>query len=290
MKPIKIMSCGEVLWDLFPSGEKFGGAPANVACHAAVLGAEVTMVSAVGDDERGRKAKDLMRRFGVDTTFMPVIQTAPTGTVGITFDQSAKHTFTIHENSAWDRIAWAPALAAAVESVDAIYFGTLGQRDEPSRSTIRQVLTLAKKRGIPRMVDVNLRKPFFDDAMIHESIVHASLLKLSDDEIATVASACNIPLTNDQPATLRALLHKYELDLVVMTRGAEGALLITPHTIIDQPGIPTIVRDTVGAGDAFTAAFTLGHLRGDAPATNLRKACEIAAAVCAHEGAVPELG
>ena len=284
----RILSCGEVLWDLFPESPRFGGAPANFACHAALLGGSVTMLSAVGDDERGREAVEILRGFGIGTSLIQKSADAPTGTVGVNVDAAGRPSFEIHADSAWDRIAWTPELAASIASTDAIYFGTLGQRGEISRTTIQRALASARERGIVRVLDVNLRAPFFDAALIHESVELASVLKLSDEELPAVANACGIACCRHAEDALRAMLTLHDLDLVAMTRGADGALLITADETISQPGIPTVVRDTVGAGDSFTAALVIGLLRGNALAGIARNACEISAAVCAHDGAVPE--
>ena len=283
-----ILSCGEMLWDLFPAGPRFGGAPANFACHAALHGARVALLSAVGDDPRGREATAILRRFGLDPSLVQTIADAPTGAVGVSLDAAGKPTFEIHAGSAWDRIAWTPALATYLDGVDALYFGTLGQRDPVSRATIRRALAVAKSRGRLRVLDVNLRRPFFDDALIRESIAEASVLKLSDDELDAVLAACGVPHGPDPTASLRALLVRHRLDLVALTRGTAGALLVSATEVIDQPGIPTMVRDTVGAGDSFTAALVVGLLRGEPLNTLARVACETAAAVCAHAGALPE--
>lgn len=283
----RILSCGEVLWDLFPEGARFGGAPANFACHAAILGGAVSMLSAVGKDARGDEAFAILKGFGIDASLVQRIADAPTGSVGVSVDAAGKPSFEIHEGSAWDRIVWTDALEAKLTEVDAIYFGTLGQRGEISRATIRRALGLAKARGILRVVDVNLRKPFYDAALIRESIAQASVLKLSDDELAEVAAACGIALDAKPEGTLRALLTGFGLDLVVMTRGARGALLVSPNGAVDQPGIPTKVIDTVGAGDAFAAAFVLGLLLGSEREAILLRACETASTVCSQSGAVP---
>jgi len=283
----RILSCGEVLWDLFPEGARFGGAPANFACHAALLGGDVTMLSAVGKDIRGDEAVTILRGFGVEIYLVQHIADAITGSVGVNVDTAGKPSFEIHAGSAWDLINWTDALEAKVSEADAVYFGTLGQRGAVSRATIRRAMELARERGILRVLDVNLRSPFYDAALIRESIAHASVLKLSDDELSEVATACGIALDTKPEATLRSLLTRFGLHLVVMTRGAEGALFVSPNGVIDQPGIPTTVVDTVGAGDSFTAAFVLGILRGDAPEVILQKACEIASAVCSQSGAVP---
>lgn len=291
MDPLKpsIVSLGEVLWDLFPEGARFGGAPANFACHAAALGADVSIVSAVGDDSRGREAIEILRAHGIDVTLIRSTADAPTGTVGVSLDAKGKPTFTIHEGSAWDGISWMPQLESRIHGATAVYFGTLGQRAEVSRTTIRRALEIAKTSGTARILDVNLRPPFFDNALIRESVALASVLKLSDDELAAVATACEMDSADRSDKTLRAILERFNLDLVVMTRGAEGAILVSSAEVVDQPGIPTRVQDTVGAGDAFTAVLVTGLLRGDPLGRIARNACETAAAVCAQAGAVPPL-
>jgi len=284
-----IVSLGEVLWDLFPEGVRFGGAPANFACHAAVLGGDVTMVSAVGDDPRGHEAVSILRAYGIDVALVQLTADAPTGTVVVSLDAQGKPTFTISEGSAWDRIAWTSALQSSVGGADVVYFGTLSQRGTDSRGTIRRALDVASAAGATRILDVNLRPPFYDAALIRESVESTSVLKLSDEELEPVAAACGIDSTNGAEGRLRSLLEQFGLDLVVMTRGADGALLVSQTEIVAQPGIPTTVRDTVGAGDAFTAALAMGLLRGESLSEIARNACKIAAAVCAQPGAVPEL-
>jgi fructokinase len=288
MKRPTIISLGEVLWDLFPDGERFGGAPANFACHAAIQGADVTMLSAVGDDKNGHDAIGILSAYGIDVSFMQIIPDAPTGTVGVALDNNGKPTFVIHQGSAWDRLVWNDAIASRIATVDAIYFGTLGQRDPVSRATIREAVETAALAGIPRVLDINLRPPFFDAEMIRNSVQLASILKLSDDELVEVCSACRISETDQPEGYLRGLLEFGSLDMVVLTRGENGAVLVTHEGMITQDRINRNVIDTVGAGDAFTAAFLVGELRGDPHDQNLRKSCEVAAATCAHSGSVPE--
>ncbi len=287
MRQPKVLSCGEVLWDLFPEGARFGGASANFAFHAALQGAHLTLLSAVGQDARGDEALSILESFGIDTTLVQRLSGVQTGSVGVKLDAVGKPSFEIHANAAWDMIAWTDAVAARIGEVDAVYFGSLSQRGEISKATILQGLEVAKARGIARVLDINLRKPFYDKILIAESIARASILKLSDDELPEVATACGIALKENPEDTLRGLLVKFELEIVVMTRGAEGALLVSSTQVISQPGIPTLVKDTVGAGDSFTAAFIIGFLRKESLDHVLQKACETASAVCAQSGAVP---
>ena len=284
-----IISLGEVLWDLFSDGAQFGGAPANFACHAALLGGDVCMLSAVGNDDRGREAIGILSRYGIDVSLVQVIDDSATGCVGVDVDEDGKPTFTIHEESAWDRIGQSDELDSRVSDADLIYFGTLGQRAELSWATIRRVLEVASANKIPRVLDVNLRAPFYDADMIRDSIESASILKLSDDELGEVLTALCI----DEDATesaLRALLAVGGLEMIIMTRGSDGALLVTESETLDQAGVSTTVVDTVGAGDAFTASFVIGLLSGEAHGNCLVEACKVATATCRHAGAVPATG
>lgn len=287
MKQPRILSLGEVLWDLFPDRACFGGAPANFACHAAINGGHVAMVSAVGEDSRGRKALEILRSYSVDISLIQVIQNTNTGTVGVALDAAGKPSFTIHENSAWDQLELTDELLRRVPSADAVCFGTLGQRSPVSRSTIRRCIETARNAGIVRVLDINLRSPFYDDVMVRESIPLASILKLSDEELPTVCRCCDIPQHGAVDAQIRELLKRFGLEMVVMTRGADGAMLVTAQETLEQPGIPTIIKDTVGAGDAFTAAFLLCVLRRDSLSQCLLQACAVASKACTHAGAVP---
>jgi len=285
-KPV-ILSLGEVLWDVFADGERFGGAPANFACHAAILGADVAIISAVGDDRRGRESLAILRGFGIDISHISIVPESPTGTVTVALNEAGKPTYTIHEGVAWDQIAWIDEREEKVKQADAVCFGTLGQRFELSRNTIRKCIEIARVAGIPRLVDINLRPPFTDATCIRESIALASILKLSDEELNEVCAACGIDNRASEEARLRQLRESQNLDMVVMTCGANGAVLVAPDEVVHQPGIAVAVVDTVGAGDSFAASFLLGVLRGMPHKINLRNACEIAATVCTHAGAVP---
>jgi fructokinase len=283
----RILSCGEILWDLFPDGPRFGGAPANFAAHASLLGASVSVLSAVGQDTPGQEALGILKRLGIDTALIQETAAAPTGTVLVSVDSAGKPDFTIQPDAAWDRLEWSPALRNSIADFDAVYFGTLGQRSAKSRDTIRRVLETATDHGILRVLDINLRPPFYDGTVLRESLSFASVLKLSDEELPAVAAACAIARDAAPAEILAELRSSLSLNCVLMTRGANGAVFVAADETIEQAGFPVTVVDTVGAGDAFTAAFVTGLLRGQPVAAALRRACEIASGVCAHAGAIP---
>ena len=283
----RIVAMGDGLWDLFPDGPRFGGATANYACHASILGADVHMVSGVGEDERGEALLQVYQKHGVSTDLVQVLKDYPTGVVNVELTESGLPTFTIGENAAWDHWEWNDEIEGTVRQADALYFGTLGQRGESSREGIRRALAMAQDQNIPRILDINLRAPFFDDELIRESIALCSVLKLSDEELERVTQACGLDSSLTSIDALQELRSNVGLDLVVMTRGAEGAVLISEKGVVEQPGEPATVVDTVGAGDSFTASMTLGLLEGKEYPQILKDACKVAAGVCSHAGAVP---
>jgi len=283
----RIVAMGDGLWDLFPDGPRFGGATANYACHASILGGEVFMVSGVGKDDRGRALLKVYQKHEVNTELIQEVNDFPTGIVTVELREKGLPTFTIGENAAWDNWVWNEEIEQKVESADALYFGTLGQRGQSARNGIRQALKIAKASQIPRILDVNLRAPFYDDALIRESVILCSVLKISDEELQRVAQACELNSSLSDNAVLVELRTKFQLDIVVVTRGAEGAVLVSEEGVFEQPGVPTTVVDTVGAGDSFTASMTLGLLAAKDSSEILGEACKVAAGVCSHAGAVP---
>ena len=283
----RIVAMGDGLWDLFPDGPRFGGATANYACHASILGGEVFMVSGVGKDDRGRALLKVYQKHEVNTELIQEVNDFPTGIVKVELREKGLPAFTIGENAAWDNWVWNEEIEQKVESADALYFGTLGQRGQSARNGIRQALKIAKASQIPRILDVNLRAPFYDDALIRESVILCSVLKISDEELQRVAQACELNSSLSDNAVLVELRTKFQLDIVVVTRGAEGAVLVSEEGVFEQPGVPTTVVDTVGAGDSFTASMTLGLLAAKDSSEILGEACKVAAGVCSHAGAVP---
>ena len=284
--PFAIVGLGEVVWDLFPEGAQFGGAPANFACHAAMLGADAYIISRVGDDELGDRALAALRGHGVETRYVGRDREHATGTVPVELDDAGRPRFEIAEDVAWDHIAWWDGLEDLARRADAVCFGTLAQRGETSRATIRRFLEAAGPECL-RILDVNLRRPFVDPRVVLDSLRLANVVKLNDDELPVVADMCGLAGSGREP--LEGLRERYGLRLVALTRGAEGATLLGREGSAECPGTPVAVKDTVGAGDAFTAAMALGWLRGHHLDEICRHACRVAAFVCTQAGGTPEL-
>ncbi len=289
MNPLPvIVGIGEVLWDVFPDGARFGGAPANFVCSAAGLGRGrfcVAMVSAVGIDELGQKAISALVDHQVNVESV-VQNSRPTGQVLVRIDERGHATYEFASDSAWDRLEWSTGLERLVHRADVICFGTLGQRSEVSRSTICRCVSATRPATL-RILDINVRQPFISDLIILDSLKLANVLKLNDEELPVLASL--LKLSGPPVVMLRQLADQFSFQVVALTRGANGAVLVRGDEISVAPGIETNVVDTVGAGDAFTATLAIGLLKGLELDTINRAACNVAAFVCSQGGATPIL-
>jgi fructokinase len=282
----KIIGLGEVLWDLLPAGPQLGGAPANFAYHANALGAQALVISRVGNDDLGRAILDRFGQIGLPTGTVQIDAQAPTGTVTVQLSGQGLPRFVIHERVAWDRLELTPAAQEEVRTAEAICFGSLAQRDPCSRAAIQSLMAAAPARAL-RVFDINLRQNFYSREIIGASLRLANVLKLNDGELPVVAGM--FALTGSTEAQLQQLQELFELRTVVLTRGAEGSLLFHDAYRSEQGPKPVSVVDTVGAGDAFTAALVLGLIRGRKVDDIHASAAELAAYVCSQPGATPEL-
>ena len=282
-----IVGVGEVLWDVYPDAAHFGGAPANFACHAASLGAESWMVSAVGTDDLGDRAFDSLREKGVKSQTVMRDPTHVTGQVLVTLDATGQPRYEFAADPAWDHLTWSDQLASLTAGCDAVCFGTLCQRSTISRATIRRFVESTPATTL-RVFDVNLRQRFYDAYLIEDSLEFANALKLNEEELPIVLDLLGIQVADRGDALLR-LIDRYQLRLAALTCGPDGAMLATESESSRSPALPAKVIDTVGAGDAFTATLVMDFLRG-LPLTVINEhANAVASFVCSQRGATPPL-
>jgi fructokinase len=285
--PLHVVGLGELLWDDFPSGRQIGGAPANFAYHCQVLGAQAHVVSAVGDDAPGTALLAGLRQHHLDTAYVHIDTIHPTGRVSVALDTEGVPTYTIHEKVAWDHIPVTSALLDLASSAHAVCFGTLAQRSSLSRKAIDAFLSATRPECL-RVFDINLRQSFFDAALIEAGLHRASVLKLNDDELRILIRL--LRLDADGAAAMDTLLDRYDLDLVALTRGPRGCLLHSNKQTVEDAGSPVpAVRDTVGAGDCFTATLAVGILRRQPLTRIAAEANRRAAFVCTQSGAMPDM-
>jgi fructokinase len=282
----RVVGIGEVLWDLLPVGRQLGGAPANFAYHAQALGARASVVTRVGRDALGEEIVTRLRELGLADELVQRDAAFPTGCVSVTLNGDGIPHYEIHKNAAWDHIEVLPAAVAAIREADAVCFGTLAQRGEIARRTIRQLLA-ATAEHCWRVFDINLRQDFYSLELIEESLRRANVLKLNDGELPQLAKFFN--LGNSPREQIEEIAEAFDLRLVALTCGSRGSLLFQAGEWSEQPPQPVQVVDTIGAGDAFTAALVVGLL-AKRPLDEIHAAAaEVARHVCTRVGATPLL-
>jgi fructokinase len=286
-KKYTIVGLGELLWDLFPSGKKLGGAPANFAYIASLLGDYGIPASRLGRDLLGEEALLRLTELGLPASFIQEDADHPTGTVEVHVDDRGQPRFDIAEGVAWDFLEWTPQWQVLAEQADAVCFGSLAQRSPRSRSTIRAFLR-ATRRDAVRVFDVNLRQNFYSAEVLSESMKLATIVKLNHEELPKISHMLGLNL-EDAEAAARLLIARYNLKLICVTRGDAGSMLVTAAESHSHPGVRVKVADTVGAGDAFTAALVHEYLCGASLENMNEISNRMGAWVASEVGATPVL-
>lgn len=287
-----IVGLGELLWDLLPAGERLGGAPANFTVMASRLGNRGVIASRLGADQWGARARKILSTLPADTSLIQMDSEQPTGTVGVTIVDNEAH-YEVHQPVAWDFLEWTPDWKKLAGQADGVCFSSLAQRAAVSRATIREFLSATRTECV-RVFDVNLRPPFFSAAIIAESLATTTIFKMNELEVPQVLAMLGSDLT---PAADEAGLHaaaewllkRYPMKLVAITMGADGSLLVSREDTHRRQGIHGDVVDTVGAGDAFTAALVDSYLAGANLARMNEAGNRWGAWVASQPGGMPEL-
>jgi fructokinase len=282
-----VVGLGEILWDLLPSGKRIGGAPANFAYCSHLLGENAIVVSRVGNDLFGREIREELAKFGVSDQFVQADALHPTGMVQVRLDSAGQPTFEFVQPVAWDFLEWTPELQTLSSGVDAVCFGSLAQRAEQSRNTILKFVD-GTKPGALRTFDVNLRQNFYSKDILIESLKRANVVKLNHEEVPRVADVLEMDNSTDA-SFCRALIERFDLKLVCITRGDRGSLLCDKTAAHEHHGFRVKVKDTIGSGDAFTAALVHGILQKSSLAEMNHSANRLGAWVASHSGAMPRV-
>lgn len=280
-----VVGMGELLFDVFPTGKKIGGAPVNFAYHVGQLGIESLAISAVGNDELGREIMDILQEKRINN-IVPLVA-EPTGTVQVTLDEKGVPSYEICEGVAWDNIPCNKELVEVAKSCCAFCFGSLAQRAEQSRNAINLFLdSMDSGDDALRIFDINLRQAFYSREIIEESLKKSNVLKINDDEFRTVGNMLGYD-GEDFERGSRLLMERYGLKMVILTCGEMGSHIFYEGGSSFLPTPKVEIADTVGAGDSFTAAFVASLLSGKSIEESHRKAVEVSAYVCTQSGAMP---
>jgi fructokinase len=282
-KGFTIVSFGEVLWDLLPTGPLLGGAPFNFAFRAWTLGHRAIIASRLGRDERGREAFARIAALGMETGWIQWDDSSPTGTVSVRFDEKGNHDFTITPRVAYDSIAASSDLLRLVAGADCLCFGTLARRSPTSRAALDALL--AGFEGRLALLDLNLRKECWTDAEVISSIARADVLKLNDQELFTVDRIFSLPGDTIAEKTSK-LIGMTDLRCAVVTLGDGGAFAASREgEAVYEPAFVVTPVDTIGSGDAFSAGFVHALLAGQPLSDACRLGNALGALVTGQRGA-----
>lgn len=273
--------------DVFPDRTVIGGAPFNVARHLRGFGMHPLLISRTGNEMLREQILKTMLRMDMDVSGMQTDPLHPTGQVSVYLTEGQAQ-FQILDNQAYDFID--PIITKAVGSKMQplmLYFGTLAQRHEISR---RALTALLKTSDTPKLLDLNLRKPWYETQTLRRSFERAHIAKMSEEELAAVTKSLRLQGL-DERARVAELITRFDLEYALVTCGPKGAWLMDKAgKVTEEPALPLQgkIADTVGAGDAFAAVFMLGQLLGWSASTTLARANSFSAAVCQIRGAIPE--
>ena len=283
---MKVLSIGEVLFDLIDGREYIGGAPFNVAAHLAQLGCEAAMLSRIGNDRLGEAALAEMKRLGVDSALAQRDTTHPTGWAKVQLDPAGVPTFGFPEDPAYDFIAVDDRLLERLKqrAFDVVCFGTLAQKGLVTRASLHRLL---RARLAPHVFfDVNIRLDFYPQEILTESLACSTIVKLNEEEVPRVAQRL-YGRTIAEADLAERWRRDYPVRVVCITKGANGCVVYGPAGGGVLPGIKVNVVDTVGSGDAFSAAFLRNYVRSGDALASARQGNLLGAYVASQAGAVP---
>lgn len=283
-----IVGLGELLWDCLPTGRKLGGAPANFAYHANILGNHGVVATRIGTDALGEEAEEILKNVGLDVSCIQHDAEHATGTVDVVLDERGQAEYVFASNAAWDNMELTPEWRELARSANAVCFGSLGQRSETSKNTIVGFLE-SLKPGTLRVFDVNMRQDFYNKEIIEASLELCDILKLNEQELPVMAEMFSVPWTTEKDV-LRTLRERHDLTMICHTRSDKGAYFVTATEDFDHPGYRIQVADTIGAGDAFTATVVHEFLQKKPLKEIAEAAARRGAWVATQSGAMPDPG
>ena len=279
-----VVCFGEVLWDIFPVGEKIGGAPLNVALRLNALDISSTIVSKVGKDQLGERLIEFVKEQGMHTQYIQQDPQFETGKVNVILDQNGTASYEIAYPTAWDKIQVNPSLEEKVSKADIFLFGSLIARDDISHQTLLKLLSIAPYK----VFDVNLRAPHYTKELLIDLMQKADFIKFNDEELNEISHAmgCKEKTLEGQ---LQFIAKQTSTKQICVTKGGDGALLFFDDQLYNQKGFKVEVVDTVGAGDSFLATLLEGLLTSKPPEVAIENACAMGAMVASNAGANPKI-
>lgn len=272
---------GEVLFDCFEERSVLGGAPFNVAWNLKGLGRNPLFIGAVGEDALGRQVQQTLSAWGMRHEGLQVDPDHPTGQVQVILS-GGEPRYEILPDQAYDHVDVAAALDGLPQG-GILYHGSLALREASARRGLEH---LRDHMAAQVFMDVNLRAPWWEREVVHDLMARATWVKLNQDELSALAPEP----ADDLEVQARMTLACFDLEAIIVTRASEGAMVLTREGAVHAMHAPAVegLKDTVGAGDAFSAVTLLGLLEVWPWEVILHRAAGFAARVCTLHGATTE--
>ncbi|MBP6182760.1 carbohydrate kinase [Flavobacterium sp.] len=283
-KEVSVVCFGEVLFDVFPTHKKIGGAPLNVALRLASLGVKAQIISRVGNDKIGNELLEFIKENGVSTNSIQIDESFSTGEVLVQLDKKGSASYTINYPVAWDKIGCNPEIENLVKKADAFVYGSLVCRDLISFNTLLELINYAKYK----IFDVNLRAPFYTKEILIRLMLQSDFIKFNDDELYEISGFLNSPYHSLEQNIL-FIAEQTNTKHICVTKGSHGAVLYYNEKMYYNSGYKIEVVDTVGSGDSFLAALLYKLLSNNEPQNAIDFACAMGALVATNEGANPKI-
>lgn len=283
---MKLISFGEVLWDVYPEEKFIGGAPFNFAAHFSRCGGEAFMLSCVGKDTLGEETLAAVKAQGVSTDYIFISEDRETGKCLVTLNEKGIPSYNLLSDTAYDNIKVKDDFS--INDFGVLYFGTLALR---SKNNFDLMKKLADEFNGEVLVDINIRAPHYSAQTVEFGLNNATIVKISDEELPTVTSLvlgeqiCSPELAADR------LKEKFKkLKLIIITLGEKGSMVLNTkeNKLYYEKAQKVTVASTVGAGDSFAATFLYEYLKGSSIDTCLKNASRVSGFVVSQNGAVPE--
>ena len=281
---LKGVCFGEVLFDVFQEHKKIGGAPFNVASRIKSFGEYISIISAVGNDNDGKKVLEYVSGIGIETSTIQVNDKYETGFVQVTLNEEGNASYDISYPSAWDKIESSKISTSLVKESDFFVYGSLVSRDIVSRNTLYQLIEVAKYK----IFDVNLRFPHYTENTLIGLMNAADLIKFNEDELHEISKFLESNLKSLEQ-NIKYISEKTNTDTICVTLGPNGAVLYCDKKFYYHSGFNVKVVDTVGSGDSFLAALIVTLLAKKDPQEAINFACAIGAIVAQKKGANPNI-
>lgn len=249
----KIVAFGEVVWDILPHDKVLGGTPSNMVFRCNSFGEKGHLLSRVGDDELGNEALARLQELGISIANVQVDSEFPTGTVNITFDNKNEPVFNVTPDVAFDHIEFSTEALKLVRNADCLFFGLLPQRFGISKNTIRELIK--ESPSSLKFFDLKLFQHFFNVSVVENLLFSSHLVRIKEKEIGFLTE--KLGLQNGGLEKFgEQLVNKYNIDLVLITRGAKGVFAFhKKQGAFFDSGYLIEMEDNIGSGMAFSAGF-----------------------------------